>query len=1105
MSWNSRSAFHSHGLAAAALFFLAIAGSGPTQAMADPGDASPDGMWTELELSSMPATQRADDADAFRVYTLNPQALETTMAMAPMENSLAARGTEIILTIPMPDGSYEKFRIEESPVMEPELAATLPGVHTFLGRGIDNPALTTRFDRTPLGFHAVVLSPGGTIFVEPVELGDTVRYRSYRASGIKAAAFECQVKEFELATPAPIDLTAPSGDNLRTYRLAVAATGEYTQFFGDAGTALANIVTTVNAVNAPYGIEVAVRLILVANNNLIVYTDPTTDPFPLSDKNSEVQAAIDSAIGDANYDIGHLFHVEGTDISGNAGCIGCICTSGSKGSGWSQGPTPTNSDYLFVVCHEMGHQVGGTHTFNGTGCSASQYTASSAWEPGSGTTIMSYSSVCGSDNVIGGLAGDLYFHAGSRALILNNLAVAGCGTSAPTGNGIPSVDAGSDFTIPRGTPFSLTASASDPDNDPLTYCWEQFDLGPTASITAVDDGAIPLFRSFPPAASITRTFPRYSDLLAGNLFPGTLGEQLPSTDRVMTFRVTARDNVAGAGAADDDEMVVTVLGSPFSVTYPNGGESLVGGCPTTVTWNVGGGDVATHVNILFSTDGGGSFPVTLAANTLNDGTESVLIPCGGTSQGRVRIEAVGNIFFDISNGEFDVTAEGPEATCSINGGEVDEDCEFLVTFSGTVTDDCSVDAGDVTVTLSLPSGGATLGTPTINIVQTDESTVEVTGSVLVSNLLGPPVTVRIRIDAVDGCGDSDFCSSDAVVADTTPPTIDVALNRYALWPPNHKLSEITATVTATDNCDPMVAFVLTSITSNEPDNGLGDGDTANDIQGASLDTPDLAFFLRSERSGAGTGRKYTIVYTAEDNAGNTATDTVCVRVPHDRSGMAAEVFNPDERAYGPLTDRFGLIIYGTSLVDVEAIDREEASLGNHVGALRPIHTWSDDIDGDGRMDLMLAYDEKQTGRLIKTSTGTYPVGFHYSVSGLDYWVESILDLGLTLRGISSEDVGPGEGEITPEDDSAVEPGDRGLAATDQDLLTLPAGGYVRIEVFNVQGRKVMTLVDRVMGPGSLQLDWNGRDEQGQAVASGVYFYRIDAPGVTEVRKIRIIR
>jgi hypothetical protein len=1075
----------------------------PVAGRAAPGVPSPDGVWTEVGSGGGPGGIRTDGVRQAPVFALQPAALEAVLDAAPLERTPDAAVRSVVLTLPMPDGSYERVRIENSPVMEAALAAARPDIATFRGHGVDDPTLTARFDRTPLGFHAIVLSPAGTVFITPESRGADDRYVSYRMSDAQSAAFQCLVTDVLPKGLRPSLHAAPSGDQLRSFRLAVAATGEFTQFFGSEAAALAGIVTVVNNVNAVYNLEVAVHFNLIADNADIIYDDPGADPFPLSDKNAEVQAEIDATIGDGDYDIGHLFHVEGSDISGNAGCIGCICTSGSKGSGWSQGPDPTNADFTFVVCHEMGHQVGGRHTFNGTGCSASQYTASSSYEPGSGTTIMSYSSVCGSDNVIGGLPGDLYFHAASRGFITTVIGAAGCVSSAATGNAIPTVSAGGDYTIPRGTPFVLTASGNDGDGDPLTYCWEQFDLGGVAQpLTTADDGVIPLFRSFPPVADASRTFPRYADLLSGNLFPGTLGEQLPGVDRVLNFKVTARDNQPGGGGAVDDEMIVTVSGAPFQVTEPDGGETLVGGCETTVTWDVGGGGVAPTIDILYSTDGGATFPTTLLAGTANDGSAAVTIPCGATTQGRIMIRSVGNIFFNIS-GLFAVSADGPAIVCDIVGGEVDDDCEFLATFTGTVTDDCSVDDGDVDIVLSLPLGGATLGTPTVNKVQVDGATVTVSGSVLVSDLTGGPVTVRLSIGAEDNCGNTGTCQSDAQVADTTPPTISVTLNRYALWPPNHKMSEITAMVVAEDNCDPMVAFELTSITSDEPDNGLGDGDTANDIQGALYGAPDLSFFLRSERSGTMDGRVYTIIYTAEDNAGNTATDTVTVRVPHSGNQLATNGLESGAPVLGALTGAFGLVIYGSPSVDVTLVDAAEACLGNHVGAIRPSDTRVGDIDGDAIDDLALVYDKKTAGALKTRSTKLYPVGFHCTIGGADYVTDNVFDLGLAVPAVAVGDVPSGDDDLRAVDGSVTGPTGIAVAGTRQ--LTLPAGGHVRIDVFNVQGRLIARLVDRSMGPGTIELDWSGKDDAGSPVPSGIYFYRIDAPGVNEVRKVHIVR
>jgi hypothetical protein len=344
-----------------------------------------------------------------------------------------------------------------------------------------------------------------------------------------------------------------------------------------------------------------------------------------------------------------------------------------------------------------------------------------------------------------------------------------------------------------------------------------------------------------------------------------------------------------------------------------------------------------------------------------------------------------------------------------------------------------------------------------------------------------------------------------MVADTTPPTIEVTLNRYSLWPPNHKMSPIMATVTAEDNCDPMVAFELTSITSNEPDNGLGDGDTADDIQQAAFGTPDLAFQLRSERSGTGTGRVYTIIYTAEDNAGNTATDTVAVRVSHDRSGMAANAVDPDGPAYAPLSERFGVVIRGSVMRDVALVDANEASLGNHLAAIRPRAARVRDVDGDGHLDLALVYDKETAVRLLWESGESNTVGLHYTLGGIDYLVDDIREIGVSMGGF---EVVPGVGDDevpAPEDASLPEEITARPTVTRGELLTLPTAGHVRVEIFNVQGRRVRTLADRFVAAGSLDLDWNERDDQGSSVPAGVYFYRIVAPGFRDVRKVQVVR
>ena len=241
------------------------------------------------------------------------------------------------------------------------------------------------------------------------------------------------------------------------------------------------------------------------------------------------------------------------------------------------------------------------------------------------------------------------------------------GMRTNTGNAVPTINAGSDYTIPANTPFKLTSVGSDAGGGSLVYNWEERDLGPAQGLNAAQNATSPIFRSWTPTSDPSRTFPRLEDILDGTLVKG---EKIPSLTRTMNFRAIARDNFVGGGGVNTDDMVLNVVdtGAPFAVTSQTTNVTWAAGTSETVTWDVAGttanGINTANVRILLSTDGGTTYPQVLASSTSNDGSEAILVPYLTTSQARIRVEAVGNVFFDISDVNFSVTGTNTAPTIS---------------------------------------------------------------------------------------------------------------------------------------------------------------------------------------------------------------------------------------------------------------------------------------------------------------------------------------------------------------------------------------------------------------------------------------------------------
>ena len=869
----------------------------PGAAAADHCDVPLGEVWLEVDPSVVEGVDLPLPRE-FRVFCADESALFEILGEAPPEfipDGVPVRAS--VLPLPLPDGSIQPFSVASSPVLSRELMAEYPGLETFSVRGLRNQLLSGRLTATPTAIDALLRSMDGLVRLNPYQVDGHTYYLSYfnddRTDG--ADDFDHADDEQEPPGTVPpaakayarfaksVPLGVSTGPELRTYRLAAATTGEYYQARENGGgnfEVLVSMVQEINNANLFFESEVALRLVFTW---ALLWDDPNTDPYSdghtaceLRDQND---AAISAAVGDKNlYDIGFAF-----GSGGGNGCAWYVLCDADKerGSGLINTANVIPGGSTGLLAHEMGHQLGAHHTFSGSAgsCTNVEYNPGHGFEPGSGTTVMSYRGNCGSDNVVttSEVPAGRYYNAHSFDEIVDTTTGLDgtCGTILATGNIAPIVDAGSDYTIPRGTPFTLTGSGSDPDFDPLTFTWEQFDEANGQRPIDTDIGEGPIFRSVQPGLDPVRTFPVLSDILDNTQTPG---EILPSMDRQLTFLLVARDNRMGGGGVAYDGMTVTVDGNPFFLTSPNGAELFGAGCAAPVTWQVGGGDVANDVDLLLSDDNGDSFS-SLLDNTPNDGATQVDLPCGSNGQARIKAAAVDNIFFDVSDGPFFISAIEPTVSTAASGGEVDEACEFLVEFEADVEDDCAVVAGDISVQVfKKPPGNFTVGPVTLNTQQVSPTEVAVTGSFLVSDLMDGEATMTIDVEALDNCGEDGSDGIEITVEDTTPPEISVLVDPTLLWPPNHKMRDILATVTVTDNC-PGAGWVLTSVGSNEPDNGPADGNTVDDIQGADLGTEDDEFQLRAERAGNGSGRLYTATWTATDQNNNAAQAEAVVMVP----------------------------------------------------------------------------------------------------------------------------------------------------------------------------------------------------------------------------------
>ncbi len=627
------------------------------------------GTWNIVKQGLRNTTDQPQSGNFYRVDQIK---LRQQLSRATHEGRSAGISE---IELPVSNGKIERFSIEESPIMAAGLAARYPDIKTYKIQGLDNPHASGRLSIDPKGFHGMITDPRGTFYIDP-QSDDT--YRAYgRKSQHQTKTFNCGVKGHTHSSPVGITAArtaSRTAGSLRVYRLAVAATTEYVAAVGGTDRiASAQIITAINRVNQIYQRDLGIKLELVGNNDNLL---ETSGNLPVDYSNSDASAMleenqdnIDAVIGSSNYDIGHVFSTAGSSGGSGIAYVSSVCSNTAKAGGVTGLANPVgDAFYIDFVAHEMGHQFSAEHTFNGTSsaCSGINRVPEFAVEPGSGSTIMSYAGICGAENIVDHT--DAMFHAVSTQSIDAFNSGASCGESVSILNpSLPVVDAGNDYTIPRKTPFILSASASDADGDALTYSWAQMDAGTATSAVSLgaDFGDNALFRSYLPQAENSRHFPALGTTLQ-NLFDDS--ESLACQSRSLNFRVTARDGNSGIGR-DDLLLSVDNDSGPFQLTSFNTRQSLAGLDSYDITWDVANTDVApvncatVDISLLtFNSTKSTYFETLLSQNETNDGSALVSLPDYSNSQARFKIQCSDNIFYDISDDDLVITGSSPFET-----------------------------------------------------------------------------------------------------------------------------------------------------------------------------------------------------------------------------------------------------------------------------------------------------------------------------------------------------------------------------------------------------------------------------------------------------------
>jgi subtilisin-like proprotein convertase family protein len=627
--------------------------------------------------------ERESFPQQFKLMQLDVAILQEALSSASSRSSATAKS--VIITLPNAEGVLENFEVFEASNFDTDLQAQFPEIRSYAGNGVDDKTAIVRISMDPRGIQTMVSrADKATEFMEPYSQDGKV-YAIYNSSRTKGKLpFTCSTSDQNIASDLSSTfgtVSRSSSNQLLTFRLALSCNGEYANYFGastwgttaDKALVLAAFNATMTRVNGVFEKDFAIHMNIVSQTTNVIYCNPSTDPYSttLANWNVELQNTLSSSLtgasttlaaNNAAYDVGHMFGSTGG--GGNAGCIGCVCTDDTssttdenKGAGItspSDGiPMGDNFDIDYVA-HELGHQFGANHTFSnsseGTGVNK---------EVGSGVTIMGYAGITSYDTHSHSID---VFHSASIQQVQTNMATKTCPTVTSITHSAPVVNAGSDYTIPKSTPFMLTGAATDAGGATgLTYTWEQNDnvSGQTGASSAASEtkSSGPNWVNYVDSASPVRYFPIMSSVFAGSTTTAGLditAEALSSVGRTLNFRLTARDNVAGQGQTGYDDAIITVDGTkgPLTVTSQNtDGIIWTPGSTETITWTVNSTNTISggaNVDILYTTDSGVTWTAILT-NTLNDGSQAITVPNVSAASCRIMVKANANVFFNVNS------------------------------------------------------------------------------------------------------------------------------------------------------------------------------------------------------------------------------------------------------------------------------------------------------------------------------------------------------------------------------------------------------------------------------------------------------------------------